>query len=123
MSDSYTLGSHTFRSRLIIGTGKYASFEETARALEISGTECVTVAVRRIDLSAGEGSLLDFLDDLTNWYIRRSRRRFWKSGDDANLRAALHTLHECVHAVMRLAAPALPFITEDPEATREYRPD
>jgi len=60
------LGDWTFRSRLLVGTGKYASFEETARALELSGTECVTVAVRRVNLNgAGEQggpTLLDYID-------------------------------------------------------------
>jgi len=57
------LGRHRFRSRLLVGTGKYASFAEMERALAISATECVTVAVRRVSLdpSAG-GSLLDFID-------------------------------------------------------------
>ena len=46
------LGEHTLSSRLLVGTGKYASFEETSAALEISGTDCVTVAVRRVNLDA-----------------------------------------------------------------------
>ena len=51
------------KSRLLVGTGKYASFEETARALEISGTEMVTVAVRRVNLDPSQGeSLLDHID-------------------------------------------------------------
>jgi thiazole synthase len=58
-----TLGSHTFTSRLFVGTGKYKDFEETRRALEISGTECVTVAVRRVNLDPAKGeSLLDHID-------------------------------------------------------------
>ncbi|MCC6407909.1 MAG: thiazole synthase [Planctomycetes bacterium] len=57
------LGEHTFRSRLLVGTGKYKSFEETAEALEVSGTECVTVAVRRVNLDRNAGpSLLDHVD-------------------------------------------------------------
>jgi thiazole synthase len=57
------IGDVRLRSRLLVGTGKYASFEETARALEISGTECVTVAVRRVNLDARKGeSLLDYID-------------------------------------------------------------
>jgi thiazole synthase len=55
MSDTYTLGTHTFRSRLIVGTGKYASLEETRECIEASGAEMVTVALRRIDLRAPEG--------------------------------------------------------------------
>jgi thiazole synthase len=61
-TDTYTLGSHTFRSRLIVGTGKYASLEETCACVEASGAELVTVALRRIDLTAPEGRrLLDVL--------------------------------------------------------------
>ena len=57
------LGDFELRSRLLVGTGKYASFEETARALEASGTDCVTVAVRRVNLDASKGpSLLDHID-------------------------------------------------------------
>lgn len=57
------LGDVQLNSRLLVGTGKYASFEETARALEISGTDCVTVAVRRVNLDSSKGpSLLDHID-------------------------------------------------------------
>jgi len=58
------IGRHSFRSRLFVGTGKYASNEETIAALEASGTECVTVALRRVDLARKEGAnLLDALGD------------------------------------------------------------
>ena len=58
--DTYTLGSHTFRSRLIIGTGKYESFEQNLAAAEASGAEMVTVALRRMELNAPKGQgLLD----------------------------------------------------------------
>ena len=57
------IGGETFRSRLFVGTGKYASFEQMAQALALSGTECVTVAVRRVNLDRSAGpSLLDFVD-------------------------------------------------------------
>ncbi len=57
------LGGRRFTSRLILGTGKYPSEPIMQQALEASGTELVTVAVRRVDLSArGKGSLLDFID-------------------------------------------------------------
>jgi isoleucyl-tRNA synthetase len=51
--------------------------------------------------------LATFIDDLSNWYVRRSRRRFW----DGDL-AALATLHECVVTLTQLLAPMVPFITE-----------
>ena len=57
------IGSHTFSSRLIVGTGKYASYEAMREALDISGTECITVAVRRERLIDAAGkNLLDFID-------------------------------------------------------------
>ena len=57
------VGGVSLRSRLLVGTGKYASFEQTREALEISGSECVTVAVRRVNLDAKQGpSLLEFID-------------------------------------------------------------
>src|ERR1700691_6097108 len=62
MSDALVIAGRSFRSRLIVGTGKYKSFEETARALEASGAEMVTVAVRRVNLDRNKESLLDYID-------------------------------------------------------------
>jgi len=57
------VGEIPFRSRLIVGTGKYASFEETKKAVEASGADCVTVALRRVNItSRSEENLLDYLD-------------------------------------------------------------
>ena len=62
MADTWSIGSHTFTSRLLVGTGKYRDFPTMRRALEASGTEVVTVAVRRLDLSKqGEESLLEWI--------------------------------------------------------------
>ncbi len=63
MTDSgYTLGSHTFKSRLIIGSGKYESFEQNLAAAEASGAEMVTIALRRTKLDAPKGQgLLDHI--------------------------------------------------------------
>lgn len=61
--DLLRIGTRTFRSRLMVGTGKYASPELMAEALEASGTEIVTVAVRRLQLADRPGkSLLDYID-------------------------------------------------------------
>jgi thiazole synthase len=71
MSDSPALsapevlrvGTHTLQSRLIVGTGKYADYAQMARSLELSGTDCITVAVRRERLiDAAGNNLLDFID-------------------------------------------------------------
>jgi isoleucyl-tRNA synthetase len=53
-----------------------------------------------------------FLDDLTNWYVRRSRRRFWKSEQDADKNAAYTTLYRVLTTLCRLLAPIVPFVTE-----------
>src|SRR5215217_6282762 len=57
-----TIGGKAFRSRLMLGTGKYRSPEEMNAALEASGCEIVTVALRRIDLDAPKRSILDEID-------------------------------------------------------------
>jgi thiazole synthase len=63
MNDSLQIAGREFRSRLIVGTGKYRSFQEMARALDASGAEIVTVAVRRVNLTdRGKESLLDYID-------------------------------------------------------------
>ena len=60
--------------------------------------------------------MLRFIDDLTNWYIRRSRRRFWRTREDATEQdklAAFATLHEVLVTFAKVVAPVLPFVTED----------
>ncbi len=54
-----------------------------------------------------------FVDRLSNWYVRRNRRRFWKSGSDSDKLAAYYTLYECLLTVARLLAPFTPFIAEE----------
>jgi len=53
-----------------------------------------------------------FVDDLSNWYVRRSRRRFWKSESDADKLAAYATLHEVLVTLAKLLAPFIPFLAE-----------
>lgn len=60
--DPLTIAGRQFHSRLIVGTGKYKSGQETASAIEASGAEMVTVAVRRVNLDRSKESLLDFID-------------------------------------------------------------
>ena len=54
-----------------------------------------------------------FADDLSNWYVRRSRRRFWKSENDADKSAAYTTLYQCLVTMSKLLAPLTPFIAEE----------
>ncbi|MGK2285800.1 sulfur carrier protein ThiS [Pedomonas sp. V897] len=68
--DTWTVAGRTFRSRLIVGTGKYRDFEETARAVEAAGAEMVTVAVRRVNVSdRNQPMLTDFLDPKKYTYL------------------------------------------------------
>jgi isoleucyl-tRNA synthetase len=53
-----------------------------------------------------------FVDGLSNWYVRRSRRRFWKSESDADKQAAYNTLYECLVTLSKLLAPLAPFLAE-----------
>jgi thiazole synthase len=62
MTDTWKLGDRSFTSRIIVGTGKYASLDETRAALAASGAEIVTVALRRVDLSSKEPTVLDAID-------------------------------------------------------------
>jgi len=54
-----------------------------------------------------------FVDDLSNWYVRRSRRRFWKSENDADKLSAYTTLYQCLVTLSKLLAPFTPFLAEE----------
>lgn len=64
------------------------------------------------DLQTMARSILDFMDDLTNWYVRRSRRRFWKSETDVDKASGYETLYEVLISLCKIAAPVIPFVTE-----------
>jgi thiazole synthase len=81
-TDALQLGTHRFTSRLIVGTGKYADYQVMGEALERSGTECITVAVRRERLIDSAGNnLLDFID--TSRYTLLPNTAGCFSADDA----------------------------------------
>lgn len=65
----------------------------------------------RVEIASGR--IERFVDRLSNWYVRRSRRRFWKSDDDADKQSAYQTLYRCVSTLSRLLAPFMPFISEE----------
>ncbi len=65
------------------------------------------------DLNRAARLIQEFVvDDLSNWYVRRNRRRFWKSEMDDEKRAAFETLYDCLETIARLAAPMIPFQSE-----------
>jgi isoleucyl-tRNA synthetase len=57
--------------------------------------------------------IFEFMDNLTNWYIRRSRRRFWKSENDQDKLFAYHTLYEVLVETAKVIAPVMPFVSEE----------
>jgi len=78
----FVIAGKTYNSRLIIGTGKYKSYEENARALEASGAEIVTVAVRRVNLTdPAQPKLIDFIDPKKYTYLPNTAGCF--TGEDA----------------------------------------
>ena len=80
--DSWTVAGRTFRSRLIVGTGKYKDFAQNAAAVEASGAEIVTVAVRRVNVSDPKAPMLtDFIDPKKITYLPNTAGCF--TADDA----------------------------------------
>ncbi len=75
-------------------------------------THEVVAAMDVYDLQLAVRPFIRFIEDLTNWYIRRSRRRFWKSQDDEDKAQAYATLYEVLVRLSKIAAPFVPFISE-----------
>jgi isoleucyl-tRNA synthetase len=74
----------------------------------------VRTELDRFELSRAGRAIEQFvIEDLSNWYVRRSRERFWAQGLAADKRAAFDTLFECLETVCRVAAPFVPFVAED----------
>jgi isoleucyl-tRNA synthetase len=72
----------------------------------------VTERLEEYDPTTAGRAIQDFVDDLSNWYVRRSRRRFWRGDLDADKLAAYHTLYTCLVTVCKLLAPFTPFVAE-----------
>ncbi|MDP6510078.1 MAG: isoleucine--tRNA ligase, partial [Dehalococcoidia bacterium] len=76
-------------------------------------TQQVTEDMDGYDPTRAGRRIEEFVDILSNWYVRRCRRRFWKSESDADKAFAYHTLYHCLVTVCRLLAPFTPFLAED----------
>ena len=76
-------------------------------------TKEVDTHMQRYDIPNALEPVLPFLDDASNWYVRRSRRRFWKSGDNADKQAAYRTLHYVLVQLSMTLAPFTPFMAEE----------
>ncbi|HLZ09785.1 MAG TPA: DUF5915 domain-containing protein, partial [Chloroflexota bacterium] len=103
-------------------------FDPTARAVPVADrpvldrwilarlqevTESVDRAIGGYNPSDAPRRLEEFFDDLSNWYLRRSRRRFWKTEADADKIAAYATLYETLVQLAKLMAPIVPFLAEE----------
>jgi isoleucyl-tRNA synthetase len=75
-------------------------------------TSEVTAALEEFDTAAAGRRLAAFTGDLSNWYVRRSRRRFWEGPGTPDGAAAFATLYQCLETLTRLMAPVVPFLTD-----------
>ncbi|MCL2793312.1 MAG: isoleucine--tRNA ligase [Spirochaetaceae bacterium] len=75
--------------------------------------EDITFAMDSYDIQKADIFISNFIDILNNWYIRRSRRRFWKSENDADKKEAYQTLYSVIMKLVTAACPIIPFITEE----------
>jgi len=140
MSESFTLGTHTFHSRLIIGSGKYESFEQNLACAEASGAEMVTVALRRTKLDAPKGQgLLDFIspdrfkilpntagcfsaeDAITTAHLGRELLdtdlvKLEVIGDERTLFPDVAATIEAARVLVNEGFTVLPYVTDDPVA-------
>jgi len=73
----------------------------------------VDTALENYDPRGGAWQITGFVDSLSNWYVRRSRRRFWKSENDADKLSAYNTLYQCLVTLAKLMAPFTPFLAEE----------
>jgi isoleucyl-tRNA synthetase len=73
----------------------------------------VTKSMDNYELSKAARAFTPFIDNLSNWYIRRSRKRFWKSEDDSDKGNAYQTLHTVLVTIAKLMAPFTPFLAEE----------
>jgi len=72
----------------------------------------VTACLEGFDTAAAGRRLAAFIDDLSNWYVRRSRRRFWEGPGTPDAASAFATLYESLHVLTRLMAPLTPFLAD-----------
>ena len=75
--------------------------------------EQVTHSLEEYEPTTAGRAIQAFVEILSNWYLRRSRRRFWKTANDADKLAAYRTLYDCLVTTARLLAPFTPFIAEE----------
>lgn len=106
--DKVTCTGHAFDSKL-----PENPLDKWLLSVTQSLVKKVTEAMESYDLSGAIDPIVDFIDQLNNWYIRRSRRRFWKSENDSDKTEAYEALYTALKTFAKVAAPFVPFITEE----------
>jgi isoleucyl-tRNA synthetase len=94
-------------------TPQYSALDRWLRSSLHALVRDVTQAMETYDVLGATRPVTQFVDQLSNWWLRRSRRRFWKSDADADKQAAYATLYEALVTLSRLLAPTMPFMAEE----------
>jgi isoleucyl-tRNA synthetase len=92
---------------------EYSPLDKWLRSSLHALTRDVTNSLENYDVLGATRPIEDFVDNLSNWYLRRSRRRFWKTESDADKKAAYATLYEALVTLSKLLAPTMPFIADE----------
>ncbi len=92
---------------------EYSPLDKWVRSSLHALARDVTAAMEGYDVLGATRPVQEFVEQLSNWYLRRSRRRFWKSESDADKNAAYSTLYECLVTLSKLLAPTMPFIADE----------
>ncbi|MAT44868.1 MAG: isoleucine--tRNA ligase [Anaerolineaceae bacterium] len=94
-------------------TPEYSPLDQWVRSALHTLVRDVTIALENYDVLGATRPIEVFVDQLSNWYLRRSRRRFWKSESDGDKYAAYATLYEALTTISKLLAPTMPFMAEE----------
>ena len=92
---------------------EYSPLDQWLRSALHALVRDVTEALETYDVLGATRPIQTFVDQLSNWYLRRSRRRFWKSEADADKQAAYATLYEALVTLSKLLAPTMPFLADE----------
>ncbi|HEY9077623.1 MAG TPA: isoleucine--tRNA ligase [Anaerolineaceae bacterium] len=106
-------------------TPEYSPLDRWLRSALHTLVRDVTTAFENYDVLGATRPVETFINNLSNWYLRRSRRRFWKSENDGDKQAAYATLYEALVTISKLLAPTMPFMAEElyQNLVRQVDPD
>ena len=96
-----------------VSRAKRPEIDHWVLALLYRTINLVTAALENYDARGAGSAIETFTDQLSNWYVRRNRRRFWKSETGADKQSAYLTLHTCLDVLHRLVAPFMPFLADE----------